>query len=264
MTKIIAVSNQKGGVGKTTTSANLAWGLMGRGYKVAAIDLDPQGNLTDLMIESSVDKQGMCHEAPEGLRPGFFNSYMFLVEGGLPKCFDSSGVDVYPTTKHLSEIVERETDQVIKTFRSKLMNVCAENDYDYVVIDTLPSLTSLQLAAVSCATHILIPTIFDAFSVQGIDSLLEVCSLAKKYYNPQMEIVGIFNALGEPRETNNEAVWGVQCSEAFGELMMESKITTSVKVRESSTFRKSIFEYAPKSKQAEQFNALIDEVLSKL
>lgn len=264
MAYIIAVCNNKGGVGKTTATANIAWGLARRGFRVAAIDLDPQGNLSDMMLGGWADKSGIMEETFAGSSPGMNNAYIFFCGPNLPVPIRDTErkIDIFPCTNHLAQITEVRNEDTFDAFNSKLLKIIEKNKYDFVFIDTLPSLTNLQVMAIMCCSHVLIPSSFEKLGVQGISHIFD--SIQKIKQTRDLEILGVFNAMGDPRETINEAEWRKVLAENCGSVLLESKITQSVKVREASTLNRSCFEYNSASKQALQYESLIDEILGRL
>jgi chromosome partitioning protein len=264
MCRVIAVCNNKGGVGKTTASANIAWGLARRGFKVGVIDLDPQGNLSDMMLGEWADRSGIMESTSAGEAPGMNNAYIFFAGPNLPVPIRDEGrnIDIFPCTNHLAQVAEEKNEDSFDGFSEKLEKVVDKYKYDFLMIDTLPSLTNLQVLAIMCATDILIPTSFEKLGVQGVHHMLDTTRKIQR--NNNVRVLGVFNAMGDSRETINEGGWKDLLIDSCGDLLLETKITQSVKVKEASTFNMSCYEYSKQSKQSLQYESLIEELLERM
>lgn len=249
MGKVIAVSNQKGGVGKTTLTVNLARILAGRGYKVLVADIDPQGNATKslgVQLSDECNVLNMFKEASEEV----------LVPVELSKNLFVLGAD-----RFLAEVGTRPFELVFE-FRERIEAL--KGNYDFVLLDCLPSFGNLQTGAHMSSDYLLIPTTLDDFSVTGIEEQLKTANATKRRLNPAMTVLGIVINSASASKVNLEKYYREQLAEVYGKFLMTTEITKSSKVSEANSLQQSVVDYAPKSQQAIQYNLLCDEILSKI
>lgn len=248
--KIIAVANQKGGVGKTTTSHALSAGLVDKGYKVLTIDLDPQGNLS---AACGVDNYN---------NPTVYELLKRDVTAEEVMQRTSGGYDVIPSNIMLAG-AEQELSQTGKEHRLKeVISTVAEN-YDYIIIDTPPSLGVLTVNAFTFATDILIPTTAGIFATTGIKQLNETVKNVQKYCNPNVKIMGILFTRFNPRANISKQIKELtaQLGEHISAPIYKTYIRSSVIVEEAQANRNDIFDYAEKSTVSEDYKAFINEFL---
>ena len=247
---IVAVANQKGGVGKTTTTQALAAGLAERGYKVLGIDLDPQGNFStacgaenyNVLTVYEVMKRGAdIREAIQHMKGGY---------------------DVVPANIMLAG-AEQELSQTGKEHRLKEAIAPVVGGYDFVVIDTPPSLGVLTVNAFTCATDILIPTTAGIFATAGISQLNETVGSVQRYCNPGVKIRGILFTRFNPRANISRQIKELteQLSEYISAPIYQTYIRAGVVVEEAQANKADIFDYAGKSTVAEDYRAFIEEFL---
>ena len=247
---IVAVANQKGGVGKTTTAQALAAGLAERKYRVLGIDLDPQGNFStacgaenyNVLTAYEVMKRGVdIREAIQHMKGGY---------------------DVVPANIMLAG-AEQELSQTGKEHRLKEAVSVVAGEYDFIVIDTPPSLGVLTVNAFTCATDILIPTTAGIFATAGISQLNETVSSVQKYCNPGVKIRGILFTRFNPRANISRQIKELteQLSEYISAPVYQTYIRAGVVVEEAQANKADIFNYAGKSTVAEDYQAFIDEFL---
>ena len=249
MSKIISVINQKGGVGKTTITFNVAKGLANKGYKVLAIDNDPQGNLTSAFLEDpremTADVLDFYKDTYKEVQPQKIDNNLFLIGANI----------------HLSKITDSGID-VIFNLRERLDPI--RGQYDFIVIDCLPSFGYLNMASLNASDLILIPTKPAPFALEGLKDLFESVNKSKKRFNPKLKILGIVLNLVEGRKT----VMGTEIEEVlrsdYEDLVFKTKINRGVIVEESPVDNKSVIEYDAKSKQAKQFSNLLNEFLERI
>ena len=249
MAKVIAITNQKGGVGKTTTCAGLCGCLSRMGKRVLALDLDPQGNLS-----FSLGADGD-------------NSYTIY------DVFKKK-TDIYDTVQHcdccdvipaniLLSGIELELTSFGREYilRDHLANVA--DDYDYILIDTPPALSILTINAYAASNQLVIPMVPEILSLQGIAQLKETIFAVKKYYNPALEIRGIVLNKYTPRLVLTKEVEELAniIAEQLDTDVFEQKISGSVVIAEAPAHAKTIVEYAPRSKSAHEFMDLTYEIL---
>ena len=251
MTTKIALSNQKGGVGKTTVTFNLAKGLVDRNYTVLMVDNDPQGNLTRCGLEDPT-------RLPEAA-----NLLRLYTE-------DAAPVQPYPLSSQLALLgadirlakVTEGDFEVIYKLRDGIEGV--ETDFDFVLIDCLPSIGFLNLAALNAADRILIPTKPAPFSIAGLKDLFETIDRVQRRMNKGLAVVGILLNLIEGRNTKMAKEMERVLRDTYGELVFQTTLGKGVKLEESPSFNQSIMEYDPTGKQAQQLMALVDELLERL
>ena len=247
---IVAVANQKGGVGKTTTAQALAAGLAEKGYKVLGIDLDPQGNFStacgaenyNVLTVYEVMKRGANVREAIQRRKG--------------------GYDVVPANIMLAG-AEQELSQTGKEHRLKEAVAPVAGEYDFIVIDTPPSLGVLTVNAFTCATDILIPTTAGIFATVGISQLNETVTSVQKYCNPAVKIRGILFTRFNPRANISRQIKELaeQLSEYISAPIYKTYIRSAVAVEEAQANHADIFDYAGKSTVAEDYRAFIEEFL---
>ena len=260
---IIAINNQKGGVGKTTSVVNLGKNIAEKGYKVALIDIDPQSDLTTAIYPADELPEGVEIETPEGLRPGMKNSYIFFKGENMPVAdtivFGADvGIDIFPTTSQLANL-EKDGFEVISTFQEKVRTLA--EDYDFILIDTPPGMGNLQTAALAAATKVLIPTTLETFSIKNLNKLIAMIGNLKKTGNPEVEILGIFATASKAQKTKLMNHYLGELAEDFPGMIFKSEITSSTDVATALALGMSINEYKPKAKQAKQFKDLTKEIL---
>ena len=247
---IVAVANQKGGVGKTTTAQALAAGLAERKYRVLGIDLDPQGNFStacgaenyNVLTVYEVMKRGAdIREAIQHMRGGY---------------------DVVPANIMLAG-AEQELSQTGKEHRLKEAVSVVAGEYDFIVIDTPPSLGVLTVNAFTCATDILIPTTAGIFATAGISQLNETVGSVQRYCNPGVKIRGILFTRFNPRANISRQIKELteQLSEYISAPIYQTYIRAGVVVEEAQANKADIFDYAGKSTVAEDYRAFIEEFL---
>ena len=241
---IVAVANQKGGVGKTTTAQALAAGLAGKGYKVLGIDLDPQGNFSSACGVENYNVPTVYEVMKRG---STIQEAMQHAKGGY---------DVVPANIMLAG-AEQELSQTGKEHRLKEAVAPVAGDYDFIVIDTPPSLGVLTVNAFTCATDILIPT------TAGISQLNETVTSVQKYCNPGVKIRGILFTRFNPRANISRQIKELaeQLSEYISAPIYQTYIRSAVAVEEAQANQADIFDYAGKSTVAEDYRTFIEEFL---
>ena len=257
MAKVIAVANQKGGVGKSSVVANLGIGMALRGKKVALIDADPQGSLT----------ASLGFQEPDEIRYTLATIMMKVIneeeidpaEGVL---HHEEGVDLIPANIELSGLEVSFANAMSRELILKEYVDLIRNDYDYILIDCMPSLGVMTVNALVAADRVLIPVQAAYLPVKGLQQLLKTVLVVKKRLNKDLEIEGILITMVDYR-TNYAKDITEMLRDNYGNTVgiMKSHIPFSVKVAEASAEGISIYCYAPRCKVTESFERLTEEVL---
>ena len=259
MCKVIAVANQKGGVGKTSVVANLGAGLVREGKKVCCIDADPQGNLTISLGYPDPD------ELPITLATIMTN---IAEENDFPWDYGmlhhQEGIELMPANMELSGIEVSLANTMSREMILKEYIDMLRDRFDWILIDTMPSLGVMTINALVAADFVLIPSAASYLPVKGLQMLLKTISVVKKRLNKKLKVAGIAITMVDYR-TNYAKDITAMLRESYGvndEIgVLQSFIPFSVKIQEASSEGISIFLYAPKCKAAESFASLTKEVL---
>jgi chromosome partitioning protein len=249
---ILAIANQKGGVGKTTTAINLAASLALKGHETLLVDLDPQANST------------LSFLSPEGVQ---FSIYDALVDGVVPlsECVlptRVSNLSLLPARISLAKLESKLLGELDGHFRLKDKLAPLQETFPYIVIDTPPTLGLITVSALVAATHVLIPIQSSYFALEGTDDLLETIEKVKSRANPALQLVGVLVTLHDRRTTLSHDIVD-QIKGVFGEKVFRSMISKSVRLEESPAYKESIFTYAPKSSGAVEYEEVCREVLRR-
>jgi chromosome partitioning protein len=250
---VIAIANQKGGVGKTTTAINLSAGLALAGKRVLLIDLDPQGNsslsfLDPLNIEHSV--------------------YELLTENHLSfsdviKPTTLQGLDMLPSRISLAKFESKLIGEFDAPFRLKDRMEGVSKTYDYIVIDTPPTLGLITVNALVASDYLIIPIQPSYFALEGTDDLLETVEKVKARPNPNLQVLGVVITLHDKRTTLAKDILE-QIKQVFGDKVFQTVISKSVRLEESPAYKESIFTFAPQSSGAVEYSSLCQEVLRRV
>lgn len=251
---IIAITNQKGGVGKTTTAINLAAALAQKGLKTLLIDLDPQANSTMSFLDLQTIEKSIYEALAEA------EIQIADIVRPAPKI---EGLDIAPSSIALAKIEAQLIGELDSHFRLKDQVEPIQGAYDYVVIDTPPTLGIITVNALVAATHVLIPIQSSYFALEGTDDLLETIDKIKGRANPQLQILGALITLYDKRTLLSKDIQD-QIDRVFGNRVFETVISKSVRLEESPAYRESIFTFAPRSSGAYEYYRLSEEVLSRV
>ena len=251
MKKIIAITNQKGGVGKTTTALSLIGALRLRGCKVLGVDLDPQGSL-GFSAGLDIENTDTIYDVLKGTKK--IDDVITDTEIG----------DFLPSNILLST-AELEFNMPSREFllRDRLVRVA--DDYDYIIIDTPPALGVLTVNAYVAAQGLIIPMAPEILSLLGISQLCDTVETVRRYYNPNLEVMGILLNRYSPRLVLNREVEDMvqEVARKLDTKVFHSKIHASVAIAEAPAHGESVLTYSPDSKSARDFMGLLDEIMKE-
>lgn len=251
MGKKIAIVNQKGGVGKSTTAVNLGAGLAEKNNKVLIIDIDPQGNASSgLGIEKSKVE---------------YTVYDLLIESepALKAVLktDNDNLDIIPANIELAGAEIELVSIMSRESRLKKSLVKITDKYDYIIIDCPPSLGLLTLNALTAADSVMVPIQCEYYALEGLGQLMNTIELVRKNLNSDLRIEGVLMTMYDARTNLSEQVID-EVKEYFSDLVFESIIPRNVRLSEAPSFGKPILDYSSNSKGAKAYRQLAEEVIS--
>ena len=249
---VIAVANQKGGVGKTTTAVNMSAYLASFQQKVLLLDIDPQGNATSGV---GLDKQkikrciydALINELP--VEKVIYNT-------------KQENLHVIPSTIKLAGAEIELVSTISREHRLKRLLEPVRKKYDYVIIDCPPSLSLITVNALTAADSVLIPIQCEYYALEGLGQLVKTIDLVKKYLNTKLKVVGVLLTMYDGR-TNLSAQVAAEVKKYFGEQVFDAVIPRNVRLSEAPSHGEPILEYDPRSKGADVYEQLAREVLER-
>lgn len=251
MTRIIAITNQKGGVGKTTTGVNLAASLAATQRRVLLVDLDPQGNAT---MGSGIDKRAL----------GATVYHVLLGEKNIAEVCQraATGYDVLPSNRELAgaEVELVDIDHRETRLKEALQTVAA--GYDYILIDCPPALNLLTVNGLTAAQAVMIPMQCEYYALEGLSDLVGTIKRVREHLNPGLEIEGLLRTMYDPRNTLAQQV-SAQLLQHFGDKVYRTVIPRNVRLAEAPSHGLPALEFDRASKGAQAYLALAGEMLNR-
>ena len=253
MAKIFCVANQKGGVGKTTTSVNLAAGLAAVGQRVLLVDLDPQGNAT---MGSNVDKRSLAHSV-----------YGVLIEAvtvaqarvRAEKC----GYDVLGANRELAGAEVELVDVDRREKRLKAALAAVDSEYDFVLIDCPPALSLLTLNGLCAAHGVIVPMQCEYFALEGLTDLVNTIKQVHANLNPQLKVIGLLRVMFDPRITLQQQV-SEQLKNHFGDKVFNTVIPRNVRLAEAPSYSLPGVVFDPSARGSKAFVEFAQEMVERV
>jgi chromosome partitioning protein len=250
MTRILAVTNQKGGVGKTTTSVNLAAGLAQSGMRVLLVDLDPQGNAT---MGSGIDKRT--------LKNSVYQVVLGLATAdSVRRKSESGGYDVIPANRDLAGAEVELIDLEHRESRLKAALEPISVQYDFILLDCPPSLNMITVNGLVAADAVMIPMQCEYYALEGLSDLVNTIKKVRQHLNPRLDIEGLLRTMYDPRNTLAQQV-SAQLQEHFGDKVYATVIPRNVRLAEAPSFGAPAVNFDRECKGSQAYIELVGEIL---
>ncbi len=250
---IIAITNQKGGVGKTTTALNISAALALMGQKMLLVDTDPQAHSTISVLN---DPSCFSKSLYDVMMRQEENIETIISRSTIP------GLDIAISKISMAKLEPSLLGEIDGHYRLKEILEPVRENYTHIVIDTPPTLGLITLNSLVAATHILIPIQSSYLCLEGTDDLIETVDKVKRVANPELRILGILITLHDKR-TNISKDVVKRIRKVFGNLVFKTLVSKSVKLEESPAYKESIFTYAPNSVGAYQYRKIAEEIIQR-
>ncbi len=252
MTKIIAVTNQKGGVGKTTTSINVAYFLAKAGKRTLIVDFDPQGNATSGL---GIDKQELGATMTEVVTGQTALNNIIIQT-------DIKNLSIAPATSHLAN-TEVELAQAEGRFVRLRQALASLAGYDYVIIDSPPSLSLLTVNGLIAAQYVLLPVQAEFYALEGLGQLMETMKLVRKGLNPHLRLLGVVTTMVDSRTTLSSQVYD-EIKKHFADTIFKTMIPRNIRLAEAPSHGVPVGVYDRFSKGSRAYHALTKEIIERI
>ena len=250
---ILAIANQKGGVGKTTTSINLAAALAQKGYETLLVDLDPQGNATLSFLDPEQIQTSVYEVLTEDDK---------TIKDAIMKT-SYKHLSVVPARINLAKFESKLLGDIDSHFRLKDRLKSVVKEFKYIIIDTPPTLGLMTVNSLVASTHLLVPIQSSYFALEGTDDLLETVEKIRARANPGLEFLGVVITIHDKRTILGRDIRN-HINEVFGKKVFRTIISRSVRLEESPAYKEPIFTFAPNSTGALEYYKLSEEVIGRV